>query len=75
MGHYWSEMRGEPTAAESASDRANLLAAKLKRLPASNFSVIELEVLMKTAWSEYRRAYHPVEQKVIEEAAKRLGVK
>lgn len=74
MGHYWSEMREAPTELEAAQERARILAIKLRKLPASRFSVDELALLLRCDWSSFKENYYSNECHEIESLAEREGV-
>lgn len=75
MGHYWSEMRGDETPQEKAQDHADALVKKLRKLPASKFTIDELALLLRTGWSQFQEHYHADECARIVKLAKRLNVR
>jgi hypothetical protein len=75
MGHYWSEVRDDPTDLEILQWKTNEVVKKLRKLPASAFSIDELGMLLKTNWSRWKENYYEVECKEILKIAEREGVK
>ncbi len=75
MGHYWSEMRDDPSPLEIKQAKASKLVSQLCKHKSSKFTVEELKLLMRTGWSEYKDHYYDKECDAVIKIAERLGEK
>lgn len=71
MGHYWSEMRGDPTELELKQEKAAHLVIKLRKHKTSKFTVNELALLIRTSCKEN---YYSNECDEIFKMASKLGI-
>jgi hypothetical protein len=72
MGHYWSEMQGEPTPDKLKLIEAEKIAKELRKYEAGAFTVNELAVLMRTNWSSVQEDYHKDEVEMLFAMRKRI---
>lgn len=75
MGHYWSEMRGDPTQQELDENECERIVNILRKEPSSRFTVEELAFLLKSDWNEFKDWFYDSELPKAKALAAKLGIK